>query len=457
MGQGNNAAAAAAGGNGARANYAKTGSVPPSSAEGGVYPETTEQSAADTDAARSAEQMASIQAQEKANRLAQLAQEKKEWKIVRFDYFHRLLIAVCLKVATHSYRAQLDAGEQVPLVTQILAYQETYIKVDKPESYFAYFTNLYNRKVPFVFNTLLPAGGDQWLHDNCVFQVGEGRKLDERARKRFANHRLDVSTCYKLSLRINAETEAQRKLMPKGQGQVTEPLIFFRIIQMQMLRIFYHLLVDNKDQDRVGPLVRTIEQSLGVPVENRTVGREPWRRLVDKEGKPHKAGLAGFLEKTVGMLNQAGVNDDTGTLTEDAFAESAAGVFENPKVTGMFSDVMGALSRGDKPKDVMMLVMEKTMTGDLLSSILRPPGADQDEIDEQVAKEQQAKAQEYFNTMTAGMEGWMGENQAEPAATGFEGEEEYGGEGEEDYTHDGDGGEEEYGEEGSTETGEWQN
>lgn len=358
--------------------------------------EESQQSAADTKAAQQrAEQL------EMAERAEELAVKKRDHRLISFHSAHNDLMDVCFAVLRIKFADEASRGIHPPIAVAAGKYRQTYVEVDKPQNFMSYYDDIYERKSSFIHGTTRP-GGDQWIKDRCIIQIGAGKK--NISPDDYKGYYLNIGEIYKYAIELHLAEATIQNSKPEELREIRMELIFFKIIQLQLLRIYYHLQTDKEGQKHIAPMVQSLEHSLGIESAKRTVNREPWRSMVNKDGDIIKGGLSGLFQTTVSQLKNTGLGgeEDDG-MTEENLAATGQRIFGNSQMLNVLQAAISGAQSGDDPGKLLMGVMEKTMDPAILSTILRGADGEQDDQDAEVAAREQEEAQKVMSSFRSAM------------------------------------------------------
>ena len=298
-----------------------------------------------------------------AERRASEERARIEFKKSSFDLQFKKLLEQLLEIINEKYGTDVGVTERTAINKYLVIYNKT-----RPEEHYPYFENLYNRNRSQVLCTLT---NDSWLRrGKQVIQFGDGLVLTDRMKEK----RIPLSSVYNMAceLRTSAENIFDG-LDSKLTGNSTD-LIRPSIIQLHLMRIFYHL-IETEDKVEIGKILTTLETDL--QCKTRTVGYEPWRIIPPKPTASSSSGggLSKLFPLAISMMEKFGISAPEGMVgpSEEDITNVVTTVFENPGaqnlIQGLVGSLQGCTDLGSAIRSVVNTVGDENSIGIIQDSI----------------------------------------------------------------------------------------
>lgn len=255
--------------------------------------------------------------------------ESLELDLTNFDRsFNDLLILLKTIIKTYEKRNLKLTTRKNPIMTRLENYITIYDKTE-PEEHVRYFKKIYrNNKTPI----LRGPGRDNWLlNNNVTTQFGE----EVGARN---NIKIHFSTIYNSCCKMRDEIEEGLDGLP-GADQAQE-LTYPSEFLLHLYRIFYELAESEKDKERLGEHVKTLEGEVGVSQK--------------RGGSSSSDPLGGLMNVATDLMKQMGIKIPEGQKlpSSEEFSSMLGNVVNNPQTKSMFGEVMKEMQGCDNIGDM---------------------------------------------------------------------------------------------------------
>lgn len=296
-----------------------------------------------------------------------IAEDKARLQFKRssFDTQFRKLVSQLLEIIKERHGDDVIRGETVLLNKYMTIYEKT-----TPEEHYQYFENLFNRNRQKILDSL---NDDKWLRKGKqVIQFGEGLTMSESLRK----IRIPLSDIYNMACELRKNAENILDGLESTGENISTDVIRPSIIQLHLMRIFYHL-IDTEDKREIGQILTSLENELQCKVH--TVGHEPWRiapqRTQSSSSSSSSGGLSKLFPLAISMMEKFGVKAPEGMIPpfEDDISNVITTVFESQGAQSMVQGLIGSLNGctdlGTAIKTVVNTVGDQNSIGIIEESI----------------------------------------------------------------------------------------
>ena len=289
--------------------------------------------------------------------------KKKEYVKNSFDREFLSFIKQSQEIINARYGVSIEFGDVRKEMVCLNKYLNIYNNME-PEEHFVYFTKLYNKNRSSILNTL---NSDKWLSEgNIYIQFGDGIKSSREVAEKRKQVRIYVSEIY--SIALDLQKKAEKTLDGIDETIASEvggkDLIRPQILQLHLMRIFYHLN-DDDDKIQLGKIVTQLENILGVP--KKTVNDDIFKSI-SQNMSSNTNGLSGLFSMATSMMEKMGYKTPPGMTppSEIEINRVISDVFGNDTtqsaIRNMFTSLQGCNDFGSAVQEVVKNVTDpKTM------------------------------------------------------------------------------------------------
>lgn len=288
--------------------------------------------------------------------------KKQEFIKKSFDREFLSLTKQAQETINARYGVSIEFGDVRRELVCLNKYLNIYNNME-PNEHYIYFEKLYNKNRSDFLNILT---SDKFLSEGTLFiQFGDGIKSTKEIDEKRKQVRIYLSDIYAIS--IDLQKKAEKTLDGIDENIASEvggkDLIRPQILQLHLMRIFYHLIDDDKTQ--LGKIVTQLENILGVP--KKTVNEDMFKSL-SQNMSSNTNGLSGLFTMATSMMEKMGYKPPPGMTppSEKEINDVISNVFGNDTtqnaIKNMFTSLQGCNDFGSAVQEVVKNVTDpKTM------------------------------------------------------------------------------------------------
>lgn len=299
-----------------------------------------------------------------------LAEMKAAFKSESFNRELRLLIQQSDETVRERYHVSIKLGEVRAELVCLNKFLNMYSKM-KPEEFYQYFENIFNRKRSEILNTLKD---DRWLRTGRVaVQIGEGSRKE--LAETLKQHRIMLSDIFLIACELQEKAEETLSGLDEEftQGAGGKNLIRPNILLLHTMRIFYHL-ADGPDKKALGTIVTQLETDLSL--KTRTVGNEPWlKHAPSTPAGGTGTAFSGIFNMATNLMEKMGYTPPAGMKppSETEITDVIGKVFNNATtqnaIQNMFTSLQGCQDFGSAMQTVVNNVTDPATMEAIKSSV----------------------------------------------------------------------------------------